>query len=339
LSSTTSPSLPPDAAPVRNPVVPAGLADIRDAQQRLTPLVLRSPLVRCAQEPAGCEVFLKLENLQPSGAFKLRPVGNAVLARSEMQLAAGVYTASSGNSALALAWLARRLEIAASAVVPTGAPEAKLARLQELGARIITQSPADWWQTVADRGCRELPGLYIDAVRDPLALAGNGTLGLEILEQLPGVDAIFVPFGGGALACGVACAARAINAAVKIIVCEPDGAQPFGAAYRAGRPVTVASNPGFISGVGFHTLLPEMWPLCRELIDGALTVSLAEVAAAIRLLAARNQVVAEGAGAIAVAAAVAGRHPFRRVCAVVSGGNVGVELLTQILSGAIAGQG
>jgi threonine dehydratase len=178
-------------------------------------------------------------------------------------------------------------------------------------------------------------GTYIDAARDPAAIAGDGVLGLEILEQLPQVEAIFTPLGGGALACGIACAVRALNPAVKVIACELEGAQPFGAALRAGKVVAAEAHAGFVSGVGFHSLLPEMWPLAREVIAGAMTVSLAEVAAAIGLLAQRNKVIAEGAGAIPVAAALSGRHAFRRVCAVVSGGNLDVGKLCTILAGKV----
>ena len=310
------------------------LAEVHVAQARLAGIAERTPVVRC-QAGSGCEVFLKLETLQPIGSFKIRPVGNAVLARAAASLGAGLYTCSSGNSAVAVAWVAQRLNVAATAVVTDAAPEAKLARLRALGAR-IRQLPFDsWWHAVEVCRVEGEAGTYVDAVRDPAALAGDGTLGIEILEQLPGLEAIFTPFGGGALACGIACAVRALNPQVKVIACELDSAQPFAAALRAGGVVRTESRPGFVSGVGFHTLLAQMWPLCREMIDGVLTVTLAEVAAAIRLMAEGNKVIAEGAGAVPVAAALSGRHPYRRVCAVVSGGNLGNEALTTILAGGI----
>lgn len=319
---------------MNRPVAAVSLAEVHAAQARLAPVAERTPVVRCAAQGAG-EVFLKLENLQPTGSFKIRPIGNAVLARAAGSLAAGLYTCSSGNSAVAVAWFAQRLKVAATAVVTDAAPEAKLDRLRALGAH-IRQVPFDtWWQAVAACGLAGVPGTFIDAERDPAALAGDGTLGVEILEQLPDVEAIFTPFGGGALACGIACAVRVLGPQVKVIACELESAQPFAAALRAGRVVRTESRPGFVSGVGFHTLLPEMWPLCREMIDGVLTVTLAEVAAAIRLMAEGNKVIAEGAGALPVAAALSGRHPYRRVCAVVSGGNLGNEALTRILAGGI----
>ena len=317
------------------PVTAVSLAEVHAARARLASVADRTPVVRSDAAPAGREVFLKLDNLQPIGSFKIRPVGNAVLVRPLAQLHGGIYTCSSGNSAVALAWLARRLGLSAAAIVTDNAPEAKLARLRGLGARIVQVPFATWWHAVEACGLEGETGIYIDAVRDPAALAGDGTVALEILEQLPRLDAIFTPFGGGALACGVACAVRALNPHVKVIACELESAQPYAAALRAGRVVSTESHPGFVSGVGFHSLLPEMWPLCREVIDGVLTVSLAEVATAIRTMAEDNKVIAEGAGAVPVAAALSGRHPYGRVCAVVSGGNLGNEALTTILAGGV----
>lgn len=315
--------------------VAASIAEIRVAQARLEPLALRTPLWPCFAGNAGGEVHLKLENLQPTGSFKVRPVGNAVLAHDAGSLADGIYTVSSGNSALAVAHLAARLGIAATAVVSPGAPQAKLDGLRALGARIVELPFDAWWRAIEMRGVAGQTGTYIDAARDATAIAGDGTIGVEILEQLPQVDAIFTPLGSGALACGIACAVRALNPSVKVIACELESAKPFTAALAAGQRVKTEARPGFVSGVGFHSLLPELWPLARELIDGALTVSLAEVAAAIGLLAGRNKIVAEGAGAIPVAAALSGRHPYRRVCAVVSGGNLDGSRLCTILSGKV----
>jgi threonine dehydratase len=282
------------------------------------------------------EVTLKLENLQAVGSFKVRPVGNILLDAAPAALASGVLTCSSGNSGVALAWMARRLALTATVVVPEGrTPRAKLERLEALGARIVAEPFERWWAAVEALGHPRLAGRYVDAVRDPAALAGNATVALEILEQVPGVEAIFVPLGGGALACGVATAVRLLRPEVKVIACELESAQPFSAALRAGAVTTTRCDPGFVSGVGFSSMLPQMWPLCRELIDGTLTVSLAEVAAAIRRLALGNKVIAEGAGALPVAAALAGRHPYTRVCAVVSGGNLDPVMLSTIIAGGI----
>lgn len=293
---------------------------------------MRTPAVLC-ESTADKRIHLKLENLQPAGSFKLRPIGNAILSKPPGALSAGVHTYSSGNSAVAMAWMAMRVGITATAVVPEGAPESKLALLRALDARIVAQPFAQWWSAVTSGHHPQFDSVYIDAVRDPAALAGNGTIALEILEDLPEVDAIFVPFGGGGLACGIANAVRALRPAVKVIVCELETAHPFKSALAAGGPVDAPCDPGFVTGVGFGSVLAEMWPVASRLIDGTLTVSLSEVVAAIRLMAEKNKVIAEGAGAIAVAAALSDRHRFRNVCAVVSGGNLDSALLVKILRG------
>jgi threonine dehydratase len=231
--------------------------------------------------------------------------------------------------------MARRLGITGTAVVPANAPEAKLEKLRRLGARIDMRSVEEWWRAIRVGSLSEQQGLYIDAVRDPACLAGDATIGFEILQQVPDVEAILVPFGGGGLACGIACAVRALRPAVKIIVCELETAHPCKAALAAGRPIETPHDPGFVSGVGFGTVLPEMWPLIESLVDGVITVSLAEVAAAIKLLVEDNRIVAEGAGAIPVAAALSGRYEQSKVCAVVSGGNLDSALLSTILLGGV----
>jgi threonine dehydratase len=308
-----------------------GTAEIESARARLRGVVVRTPTLRCASASADKAVHLKLENLQPAGSFKLRPIGNAILSRPRGALHAGVHTFSSGNSALALAWMARRIGITATAVVPEGAAESKLALLRALDARIVHQPFAEWWSAVTSGRCSQLDTVYVDAVRDPAALAGSGTLAAEILEDVPDVEAIFVPFGGGGLACGIANALRASGSAVQVVVCELDSAHPFKSAREAGGPVESPCDPGFVTGVGFGAVLAEMWPIASRLIDDTLTVSLSEVVDAIRLLATGNHVVAEGAGAIPVAAALSNRHRFKSVCAVVSGGNLDPALLTKIL--------
>jgi threonine dehydratase len=310
----------------------AGTAEIESARTRLRGIVTRTPAVPCASTTSK-RIHLKLENLQPAGSFKLRPIGNAILSRPPDALSAGVHTYSSGNSAVAMAWMAKRVGITATAVVPEGAPESKLALLRTLDARIVAQPFAQWWSAVTSGHHSQFDSLYIDAVRDPAALAGSGTIALEILEDLPDVDAIFVPFGGGGLACGIASAVRALRPAVNVIVCELETAHPFKSARAAGGPVDAACDPGFVTGVGFGSVLAEMWPIASRLIDDTLTVSLSEVVAAIRLMAEKNKVIAEGAGAIPVAAALSDRHRFKNVCAVVSGGNLDSALLVKILRG------
>ena len=314
-------------------VKPVSMAQIEAARARLQGLSTLSPVVACDAAPAGKTVCLKLENLQPIGSFKIRPIGNAVLARAPAAVSSGIYTTSTGNSALGVAWMARRLGIAATAIVPVNAPEAKLEKLRRLGTHIDMRPIEEWWHAIKTGALEGQEGVYIDAVRDPASLAGDATIGLEILAQAPDVDAILIPFGGGGLACGIACAVRALKPDVKIIACELTSAHPLKAAFAAGAPTETPHAPGFVSGVGFGSVLPEMWPLVKTMIDEVITVSLAEVAAAIKIMVEHNRVVAEGAGAVSVAAALSGRYSETRVCAVVSGGNLDSSMLATILGG------
>src|SRR5438067_8978156 len=178
-----------------------------------------------------------------------------------------------------------------------------------------------------------MEGLFVHAFNDPAVMAGNGTIGLEILEDLPDVDTVIVPYGGGGLSCGIASAIRALKPNVKVYACEVETAAPLAASFAAGEQVQVAYTPTFVDGIGAPTLFPEMWQLARQLLDGSLVVTLAEVAAAIRLLAERNRVIAEGAGAAPVAAALAGKAGGGNVVCVVSGGNIDSGKLAKILQG------
>jgi len=283
---------------------------------------------------APCEIFLKLECLQPIGSFKLRGAGNAMALAPREALARGVYTASAGNMAQGVAWNARRLGIPCTVVVPDHAPAAKLSAIERLGGRIVKVPMERWWQVLVEHHYPGLEGLFVHPVSDPAVIAGNGTIGLEILEDLPAVDAVLVPWGGGGLSCGIASALGALAPSAKVFGCEVETAAPLRASLAAGRPVAVDYTPSFVDGIGARGLLPEMWPLTRELIAGSLVSSLDEIAAALRLLVARARVVAEGAGATSVAAALAGRAGSGKVVCVVSGGNIDSSVLATILGGA-----
>jgi threonine dehydratase len=314
-------------------VKPVDLTQIAAARARIAGLSMMTPLVGCDIAPPGKTIRLKLENLQPIGSFKVRPIANAVLSKNRAELRAGIYTTSSGNSALGVAWMARRLGISATAVVPANAPQAKLEKLRQLGAKIEVRANDVWWRAIEAGTLQDQEGAYIDAVRDPASLAGDATIGVEILEQWPDVEAILVPFGGGGLASGIACAVRALRPDVKVIACELSSAQPLRAAFDAGVPTPTAHDAGFVSGVGYGAVLPEMWPLLRAMIDEVLSVPLAQVAQTIKLLAENNRIVAEGAGALSVAAALASRYSQSNVCAVISGGNIDSNVLAAILRG------
>ena len=297
--------------------------------------VRRTPLLHFSDPDTGVDMHLKLENLQWNGAFKVRPAAALMESVTTSELAAGVCTASSGNFGIAVAALAARRGIPATVVVPHTAPAAKLERLQRYGARVLKVSQEKWWETILTRHCDGVPGLYFDAVADTRAQAGGGTIGLEILEDLPDVDTVLVPFGGGGLVCGISAGMKAIRPRVRVIACESELATPLAAAMHAGRPVTVPCHPGFVSGIGAASVLPDMWPLLQQLIDDVVVMSLTDIAAAIRTLALHGHVVAEGAGAVSVAAARTGRcSPGRTVC-VISGGNIGAGALATILAGQV----
>ena len=312
---------------------PARLDEIRAAADRLRGAVLRTPLVRLNVEPAPARIYLKLENLQPIGSFKLRGAGNALLSADPARLAEGVTTASAGNMAQGAAWWARRLGVPCTVVVPEHAPQTKLQAIERLGARAIKVPFDRWWQTLVERSYPGLAGVFVHPVSDPAVIAGNATIGLEILEDLPEVDAILVPFGGGGLSCGIASAVRALKPEVRVLACEVETAAPLAASLQAGAPQAVDYTPSFVDGIGAKALLAEMWPLAQRLLDGSRVVSLPEIASAVRLLMERNRVVAEGAGAAPVAAALRGLGGNGSVVCVVSGGNIDAGKLTRILQG------
>ncbi|HVR97584.1 MAG TPA: pyridoxal-phosphate dependent enzyme [Thermoanaerobaculia bacterium] len=309
------------------------LADIEAARERLRGVVTRTPLVRLNVDDAPAEIYLKLENLQPIGSFKLRGAANAMRLAGPERLADGVYTASAGNMAQGVAWSARQMGVTATVVVPDHAPATKLAAIERLGGKTIKEPFERWWQVLREHQYPGLPGLFIHPVSDLAVMAGNGTVGLEILEDLPDVDTILVPYGGGGLSCGIAAAIRALRPQTRVFACEVATAAPLSAALAAGSPQAVDYQPSFVDGIGGKGVLEEMWPLACELLDGARVVPLAEVAAAVRLLVERNRVVAEGAGATPVAAALAGAGGGGKVVCVVSGGNIDLGKLAAILQG------
>jgi threonine dehydratase len=251
------------------------------------------------------------------------------------KLAGGVYTASAGNMAQGVAWNARQLGVPCTVLVPDHAPQTKLAAIERLGGKVI-QLPFDrWWQVLVDHRYPGMEGLFIHPVSDPAVIAGNGTAGLEIFEDLPDADVILVPFGGGGLSCGIASAVRALAPRARVFACEVETAAPFAASLRAGRPVDVTYTPSFVDGIGAKGMLAEMWPLASTLLAGSLVVSLAEVAAAVKLLAERHRVIAEGAGAVSLAAALRGVPGARKIACVVSGGNIDPGKLARILHGEV----
>ena len=309
------------------------LEAIRAARGRIAGAVIRTPLIRLNVDDAPAEIYLKLENLQPIGSFKLRGAGNAIASASTEQLADGVWTASAGNMAQGVAWHARQKGLPCTAVVPDHAPDAKLAAITRLGGQIVKVPFDTWWQIIVTHAFEGMNGFFVHPVSDPAVMAGNGTIGLEILEDLPEVDAVVIPFGGGGLSAGIASAIRAIKPDTKLYACEVETAAPLAPSLAAGAPQTVSYTATFVDGIGSGGLLPDMWPLVSRLLDGSLAVALAEIAAAIKLLVERNRVVAEGAGATPVAAALSGHAGAGKIVCVVSGGNIDSFKLAKILKG------
>ncbi len=310
------------------------LTDIEAARARLAGSVIRTPLVPLHVEGAPAEIYLKLENLQSINSFKIRGATNAVMLAPPGAWAQGLVTASAGNMAQGVAWTARRLGVPATIVVPDQAPEAKLAAIERLGGRVVKVPYDDWWDIIVTGHADGVAGLFVHPVQDQAVMAGNGTVGLEILDDLPDPDAVVIPYGGGGLTVGIASAIKARRPGTKIFTAEPETGAALAAALAAGHPADVDYRPSFVDGSGSRRVLDSMWPLVAPLVDGALAVPVAEVAGAVRTLAERVRVIAEGAGALAPAAALSGRAGTGKVVCVVSGGNINLSKLAEIIGGA-----
>ncbi len=313
------------------PIEPLTLEEVREARDRIAESVVRTPLIRL-QVDAPAEIHLKLETLQPIGSFKLRGALNAMRLLPPGALAEGVYTASAGNMAQGVAWGARELGIACTVIMPESAPRTKLDAVRRLGATIVSLPYDEWWRTLAEHGRAGIRGAFIHPVADRGVMAGNGTIGLEILEDLPDASAVLVPFGGGGLVAGIGTAVRALSPATKMFGCEVTTAAPLSASLDAGEPMSVSRTASFVDGIGSGSVLPEMWPSLQRVLSGALVASLDEVRNAVRLLVERARVVAEGAGATPVAAALSGRAGTGKLVCVVSGGNIDSRTLIELLS-------
>lgn len=307
------------------------LAEIEAARVRIAGTAIRTPLVRLHVQDAPAEIYLKLETLQPINSFKIRGATNAIMLADPARRAAGLVTASAGNMAQGVAWVARSLGLPATIVVPDSAPEAKLTAIERLGGRVLKIPYGDWWDTIITSRVDGVEGLFVHPVQDPAVIAGNGTIGLEILDDLPDLDAVVIPFGGGGLTAGIASVIRARRPRAKVIAVEPETAAGLVAAFKAGQPADAEYSPSIVDGAGSRRVLDSMWPVVRELVDEAVAVPIDDVAAAVRLLAERVRVIAEGAGALALAAALTGRAGGGKVVCVVSGGNINLSTLADIL--------
>lgn len=305
------------------------LSEVEAARERISGFAIRTPLVRLNCD-APRPIYLKLEMLQPIGSFKIRCAANALLARSEQIRASGIVTASAGNFAQGLGYVASQLGVRVKSLVPESAAQSKLQALERLGVEVERIPYREWW-SILENPTAQHGASFIHPCADPAVLAGNATIALEILEELEPAE-VFVPYGGGGLLTGIAATLKSQLPGAKAFGVESTAGTPLAAAFAAGKPVPVAfDNATFITGMGSPQVLAPIWPLVRAWVDGAVSVQLADVAAAIRLLIERHHLIAEGAGAVPVAAALARAEGDGPIVCVLSGGHLDTSHLLQIL--------
>src|SRR5271169_1126355 len=310
--------------------MPVTLAQVEEARGNIAPVALRTPLVPLHAE-ASADVYLKLENLQPIGSFKIRGAAIVMARTPRERLERGVLTASAGNMAQGVAFCARRMGVRATIVAPETAPATKISAVERMGGRVIKVPFADWWRTFETRSYPGVEATFIHAFDDLDVMAGNGTIALELLEDLPDVEAVVIPWGGGGLSCGIAAVLRARAPRVRIYAAEIETGAPLAASLAAGEPRTVEYKPSFVDGIGSKMVFPNMFERAGRLLDGCLVVTLAEAAQAMKLAAERNRVIVEGAAACAVAAALSGRAGSGKIVAIVSGGNIDLERFGEVI--------
>jgi threonine dehydratase len=317
---------------------PIPIEEIKAAQKRISDTIIRTPLVKLNIDKAPAEIYLKLENLQPIGSFKIRGASNAIKSAKPEDLKNGVWTMSAGNHGQGVAYNARKLGIDCTIFAPESAARTKIEAMERLEAKIIkrpTNGPGQFKAFFIPSSYPQMKGFLIHPFNDPRVMTGQGTIGLEIIEDLPDVDSVVIPWGGGGLSCGIASAVRALRPEVKLYGCEPDTATPLATSFKAGRLVEVEHTPSFIDSAGAPFLFPEMWDLGKRLLDGSLVASVKETVSAIRLLAERNRIIAEGASALPVATALSGKAGTGKVVCIVSGGSIDLEKLVKIFQGKI----
>jgi threonine dehydratase len=325
--------------------------EIVEAYARISPPAVQTPLRRFdgyfgvdADRPATLrDVFLKLETTQPIGSFKIRGAANAIASAPADALANGVWTASAGNMAQGVAWVARERGIPCRVVVPEHAPKAKLDAITKLGAEFEKVSFDEWWLAMLNRRHPGMDGFMVHPFADTRVMAGNGTIGLEIASEEPEIDAVLVPWGGGGLALGIAAALRLVSPNTKVYAVEVETAAPLTTSIAAGEPVVVQRTRTFIDGMGSDRVSEEIWPLVQDLIEGTVVVTVRQVASALKMLVETEGVTAEGAGAATVAAALGGRLngipqarlEAARVACIVSGANIDADVVASIMRGEI----
>ncbi len=316
---------------MRNQLAPTVDA-IEAARSRIARTIARTPLLEL-QGTTGPSIFLKLENLQPINSFKLRGAANAIAMLDSQKRALGVWTISAGNAGQGVAYAAREAGVPCTVVAIELAPETKIARMRALGATVVKASWDACWEGLERRTFPGIEGTFVHPFDDDNFIAGNATAGLEIVEDLPDVATVITALGGGGLVTGVAAAVRARRPAVRVFVAEPETAAPYARSLQLGRPSIFEEwRPSFVDGAGGKSIFPRMWERMRGLVDGSIVVTLDETRRAMRILAERSRVIAEGAGALSVAAALSGKAGDGPIVAVISGGNIDLTTFCEIMA-------
>jgi threonine dehydratase len=313
-------------------VRPLTLAEIEAARERIAGVVTRTPLFRLELGPGSPDIRLKLENLQPTNSYKVRGAANAVAVLSEAARRRGVWTISAGNAGQGVAYAARRAGVPCSVVVIETAPAAKIERMQALGATLIPVPYAVAWKALEEHAFPGIDGTFVHPFDNHPFIAGHATMGLEIVEDVPDVTAVVAAIGGGGLVTGVGSAVKALRPDVRVWGAEPETAAPAALSFSRGAPQEFPGwTASFVDGAGGHSVMPRMWERMRPIVEGSLVVTLAETRHAMRLMAQKARVICEGAGALALAAALSGRLGPGPIVAVVSGGNIDLERFAEIL--------
>ncbi|HEY3637523.1 MAG TPA: pyridoxal-phosphate dependent enzyme [Rhizomicrobium sp.] len=316
-----------------DPIRPITFEEIRDARSRIEGMIVRTPLLRLNLGKDAPDIRLKLENLQPINAYKLRGAANAVAMLSDEERQAGVWTVSAGNAGQGVAYAAMKAGIPCTVVAIESAPAAKIERMKALGARIVPVSYTRAWQALDERAYPGVEGTFIHPFDDHNFIAGHATMGLEILEDAPDTAAVIGGIGGGGLVVGVASAVKAVKPGIKVYGAEPETAAPAALSFDAGSPQPFKDwKASFVDGAGGQSMFPRMWERMQGLVDGSIVVTLDETRQAMRLLAEKTRVIAEGAGALSVAAALSGKAGEGPIVAIISGGNIDLSKFCELIS-------
>jgi threonine dehydratase len=315
------------------PVRPIELSEIRAARERIAKTIVRTPLIRLEPGPGQPDIRLKLENLQPINAYKLRGAANAVALLSDSERKRGVWTISAGNAGQGVAHAARDAGVPCAVVVVETAPQSKLERMKALGAKLIPVPYDVAWKALDERVFPGAEGTFIHPFDDHNFIAGHATMGLEILEDAPDTKAVIASIGGGGLITGVASAIKALNPEVKVFGVEPETAAPAALSFEKGSPQVFANwKASFVDGAGGQSMFPRMWERMKPVVDGYIVVSLEATKSAMRLMAEKARVISEGAGALPLAAALGGRAGKGPIVAIVSGGNIDLNKFCELIA-------